>query len=689
MRKTLICILSLLPAVVAAEGYQVISTGNAQGARTGRILEEPLLVYVSDSVSGIPIPDAQVFFTITSGDGELLPLRGMETVSSSEENIFGETVTNLIVRTDYDGKAGIRLKVGNSMEEISVMAEISTPDGFILGKKVIFGCVAIDVTKLIFEVIGGLAIFLLGMRMMSEGLQRVAGNSMKSLLRRMTSNRILGLLTGALATAVIQSSSATSVITVGLVNTGLMSLQQSIGVILGANIGTTITGQLIAFKITDYAFPMIAVGFVFLAFSKNRKHQFWGRVVVGLGLLFLGMLIMKDVIQPIRSSAPVREVFARFSTSPILAIMAGTLVTMAVQSSSATVGLTMTLAGSGLIGLQGAVFLVLGDNIGTTVTAQLAAIGAGRSARRTAMAHSLFNVIGAVYFAFILMSPGSWFLHMVETTSGNIMRQVANAHSIFNIFNVLVFLPFVPLLTRLCRIIIPGEEIEHSDTEVYLDEGLLSSPVLALEGIEREVVKMARVAGNSIAKGTVHFMTGQNRSEDIFKIEDQVDGMQRDITIYSSKLFQQNLSVDLSLKLPVLLHTINDLERVSDHAVNIVEARGRINLNLETEDGPLSELARKATKIVTQMSDKIVIALEKNSLDAAQHVLKLEEKLNFLEERAREKYGESLTEFGLADLAGLAILDFILFCERAGDHYTNIAQSIIGGGVWHGESDLT
>lgn len=662
--------LSLAQSELNIQVLEYIDHGNS-----GEKLSTPLSVEVTSSRSGASIEGYPVYFTVGSGDADLIPAEGYYTVEES-------TVDGFLVQTDENGIATIDAGLGK-MGEINITATVTDSDG--VPSTAHFSFVALDIKAIVFQIIGGLAVFLLGMQMMSANLQQVAGNKMKSVLRTLTANRFMAITAGALVTALVQSSSATTVITVGFVNSALMTLQQAVGVVLGANIGTTITGQLIAFKITRYAFPMIALGFALSAFSKNRKRQMWGKVILGLGLLFLGMTTMSGIMKPLRASAPVRDFFTTFSTNPILAIIAGTLVTVFVQSSSATVGLTMTLAGSGLIGLQGAIFLVLGDNIGTTITAQLAAIGSNRAAKQAAMAHTLINVIGAFYFALLALDSDGFFMKLVRRTSSDAMRQVANAHTMFNIVNVILFIPLVPALAKLCKIIIPSGDDDTTDDDVILDSNLLTSPVLALDNLNREMTKMARVSGKGVWWAAEHFLTGKHTAKRIMAMEDRVDDMQRDLTIYASKLFKENLSYEQTLRLPVVLHTINDIERVSDHAVNMVEARDRVSGNVLDSEGPLTAAAGQAFEVIGEMAEQIVIALETHDLKAAQKVLILEGKMNQIEEEARNNYGKSLAIYGIANMSGLAILDFIDYCERAGDHMKNIAQSILGGGVWHGQ----
>ena len=676
--KFLILVLALCSSVVLGQTEINLNVlPYSDYGKSGKEMDDPLSVELISATTGNPLAHYSVRFALAAGDAELSPVEGYSTI---EEN----SCSVLLVETDSDGVARVNVDLGE-MGENNITATIVDGDG--TATVASFGIVSLDIRSIFFQVFGGLAIFIFGMQMMSKNLQQVAGNRMKSILRKLTANRLMGVMAGALVTALIQSSSATTVITVSFVNSALMTLQQAVGVILGANIGTTITGQLIAFKVTKFALPMITIGFAISTISKDNKRQMWGKVLMGLGLLFMGMTTMSGVMKPLQGSTPVREFFTQFSTSPFLGILAGTLVTVFVQSSSATVGLTMTLAGSGLIGLQGAFYLVLGDNIGTTITAQLAAIGCNRTAKQAAMAHTLIKVIGAIYFAFLIMDPHGFFMRLVRQTSTDPIRQVANAHTIFNIVNCLLFIPFVPGIARLTKLIIPSkdEDEDDNDSDVLLDDNLLDTPVLAFDSLDREMAKMARVSGKGLRMAAEHFLSGKHQAKKIMSMEDKVDDMQRDLTIYASQLFKSNLSSEQSLRLPVILHSINDIERVSDHAVNMVEARNRVEGKILDLDGPLTTAAGQAFETLREMTEQIVLALDTHDLKAAQKVLVLEGKMNQIEGEARENYGKSLATYGIANMSGLAILDFIDYCERACDHMKNIAQSIIGGGIWHGQ----
>ena len=686
--RTVLALLFLSLSLAMADGYTVDPSSNSLHGSVGSILDDQLSLTVLDSF-GRPVPGVPVHFVISSTDGSIVaPFVGIDPVILEGDTVSGD-IEGLRVTTGSDGLAAVSLKLGDKMGNNTVEAVAFLPDGSEFSTE--YSALAINLKEIIFQVIGGLAIFLLGMRMMSDSLQRVAGDRMRSILKRMTDNRILGLIAGALVTAVIQSSSATSVIAVSFVNSGLMVLRQAVGVIIGANIGTTITGQLIAFKVMAYSFPMIAIGFTMLAFSRNRRTQFWGRALVGLGLIFLGMTLMKDVLTPLKSSLAVKEFFTNFSSNPLLAILAGTLLTAIIQSSSATVGLTMTLAGAGLISLQGAVYLVLGDNIGTTVTAQLSAIGGSRAARQTAMAHTMFNVFGAIYMGLLVANPNGFVMRFFLSTSSEPLRQVANAHSFFNLFNAMIFIPLVPMLAKVCRLIIPDRKEEGINEEVILqlDDHLLNTPALAMDNLERELVKMAAYASDTVSLATRCFISGSSRPETVMAMEDRVDYMQRDLTIYASKIFQGDLDTELSLKLPVIIHSINDIERVSDHAVNMVQARDMIKGDISGQSGFLPEAVVEAAGLVHGMFQEVVKALATYDREASRSALSYEERINALEDRAKRLYAESLNRNDrLGDMTDLVLLDFINYCERIGDHLTNVAQSLLGGGFWHGTDDI-
>ena len=358
--------------------------------------------------------------------------------------------------------------------------------------------------NIFFGVIGGLGLFLFGMKVMSEGLQKIAGRSLRKILGLLTKTTIGGVLVGAGVTAIIQSSSATTVLLIGFVQAGLMTLRQSIGVILGANIGTTITAQIIAFKIHKFALPCIGIGVLLNFFVPKKNVKYIGQFMLGFGMLFFGLAIMTSVFEPLKGSPEFRQLFVTFSKNPLLALLTGTLLTMIIQSSSATVGITMTLAGVGLLDFTTAFAVILGDNIGTTITAQLAALNANITAKRTAWAHTLFKVFGAGYMLLLMgiqIKGKPIFLYFVDlVTPGNVWlgenmeRHVANTHTIFNVVNCLLFMPLAGLMVVIVTKLVKGEVevIEHQT--MHLDERMLVTPEIAIGQAKNEIIRMGQYA---------------------------------------------------------------------------------------------------------------------------------------------------------------------------------------------------
>jgi phosphate:Na+ symporter len=365
-----------------------------------------------------------------------------------------------------------------------------------------------DIKDMIFGTIGGLGLFLFGMQLMTDGLKKTAGQKLKSLLEALTKHRVVAVIMGALVTCLIQSSSATTVMTVGLVNAGLLTLRQALCVVLGANIGTTFTAWLVSafalFKITSYALPLIGAGFLFSIVGKSEKARSVGQIMLGFGLLFMGIHFMKEAFGPLKDSESAKQALIWLGGNPILAVIAGTLLTMLLQSSSASIAMIQTLAFQGAFGtdwdlvLRVAIPFILGDNIGTTITAQIAALRTSRNAKRTAMGHTMFNVIGVLY-VLPLVQMG-WFADAVEwvapfkLSDGTIMVYLAIAHSTFNVFNTIVFLPLMRVLETIVMWILPVKEDEVVWQPVILEKHLLHTPVLALEQARREIVRMARAA---------------------------------------------------------------------------------------------------------------------------------------------------------------------------------------------------
>jgi len=553
------------------------------------------------------------------------------------------------------------------------------------------------VKDMIFGTVGGLGLFLFGMGLMSDGLKKVAGQKLKSLLESLTKHRVIAVIVGALTTCLIQSSSATTVMTVGFVNAGLLTLKQALCVVLGANVGTTITAGLVSvlavFKITNYALPLVGVGFLINVLGKTERNRSIGQVMIGFGLLFLGIHFMKEAFDPLKDSQGVQEALIWLGRNPLLAVLAGTAITMLLQSSSASIAIIQMLAFQGAFGtdwplvLQVAIPYILGDNIGTTITAQLAALRSSRNAKRAAMGHTIFNVIGVVYMLPLVWT--GWFSQAVEWLSpgqlgqNTIMSNIFFAHFMFNAFNTIMFLPFIDGLAALVVKIIPVTGIELAQKPVVLEKHLLNTPVIALEQTKREIIRMSQTAKKAVMR-SISGIINNNRKElgTVRDLEDFTDMLQLEITSYLSALSRRNLSDEVSIELPVLLHTVNDLERIGDHAVNIAEiAERKIGQKLLFSESALKE-ANELRKEIEQMCDNIITALKNNDIREAKLALVHENNLNRMQMEFRRSHVERMTDGICSPQTGLIFIDLVDNVEKIGDHLTNIAQAIIGGLQW-------
>jgi len=558
------------------------------------------------------------------------------------------------------------------------------------------------VKEMIFGIVGGLGLFLFGMGIMSNGLKEIAGQKLKDILGALTKHRVLGVLMGALTTALIQSSSATTVMIVGFVNAGLLTLKQALCVVLGANIGTTFTAWLVStfglggLNITAFALPAIGIGFLLRTVGKTRKIKSFGNILLGFGILFVGIGFMKDAFSPLRDSTEVQRALIWLGQNPLLAVLAGTVLTMLLQSSSASIMIVQVLAFQGAFGTdwhvaaQVAIPFILGDNIGTTITAELAALQTSRNSKRVARGHTMFNVIGVAY-----MLPLVWtglfgkiveWITPFELSQSTIMVHIAVAHSMFNVFNAIVFTAIVGWLEAIVTKIVPITEDELAQQPVALEKHLLNTPVIALEQTKREIIRMARTAKKAL-RFSVSGIVDDNRKElgSVREIEDFIDVFQLEITSYLSALSRRHLSDEVSIELPVLLHTVNDLERIGDHAVNIVEiAERKIEQKLSFSNSALTE-AEQLRKEIDLMFDNVIAALENNDISAAKSaVLTNENNLNKMQIDFRRSHVRRMSEGVCSAETGLIFIDLVDNVEKIGDHLTNIAQAIIGGLQWEG-----
>ncbi len=556
------------------------------------------------------------------------------------------------------------------------------------------------VKDMIFGTVGGLGLFLFGMGLMSDGLKKVAGQRLKDLLESLTKHSIVGVVVGLLTTALIQSSSATTVMTVGFVNAGLLTLKQALSVVLGANVGTTVTAGLVSvlavFKITSYALPFVGVGFLLTILGKKQKTKSIGQVMIGFGVLFLGIHFMKEAFAPLKDHEDVRNALIWLGGNPILAVLAGTAITMLLQSSSASIAMIQMLAFQGVFGtdwhlaLRVVIPYILGDNIGTTITAQIAALRTSRNAKRTAMGHTIFNVIGVMYILPLVWWHG-WFAMIVERitpgelTQHTIMTHIFFAHFTFNVFNVIVFLPFIGVLEAIVLKMLPVTEAELAQKPVTLEKHLLDTPVIALEQTKSEIVRMAHTAKQALMIAISGIISDDRKGlGKVREIEDFIDMQQLEITSYLTALSRRNLSDEVSIELPVLLHTVNDLERIGDHAVNIVEIGERkMDQKLSWSESALGE-AQMLRKEIETMFDYLISALENNDIEPAKWALSNENSLNTMQIEFRRSHVDRMTEGICTPQAGLIFIDLVDNIEKCGDHLTNIAQAIIGGLQWEG-----
>jgi phosphate:Na+ symporter len=552
---------------------------------------------------------------------------------------------------------------------------------------------------LIFGLFGGLGLFLYGMKIMSEGLQKIAGDRMRKVLAALTNNRIIATVVGIVVTAIIQSSSATTVMVIGFVNAGLMSLIQAIGVVLGANIGTTITAQLIAFKITKFALPAIGIGVALKMFSRRKSWIYVGEAVLGFGLIFYGLSVMKTAFDPIKDSGELNHMFLMVGDHLFLAVIVGAVITMIVQSSSATIGITLALASSGLLTFETSVAVILGENIGTTITANIAAIGTNVAARRTALCHLLFNVIGVAY----MLALFPYFTSLVESITPGmsdfaittqqqasvygldmgdkpyIARHIANTHTLFNVVNTLVFLPFIGLLATIASKLVSGTESELDVQLKYIDNRMLETPPLALSQARAETVRMADIAKSCLNR-TIDFLHRNDLRmlKDLRKTEDMLDMLQKEIINFLVAISQCPVTQEASKEISSLMHMVNDLEKIGDYCENLWEQNERkIDKKAKFSDMANEEIATLAAKTM-EFLEFVTRALEERNVGIEEQAHAMENCIDELEDQYRRHHITRLNTGECAVIPGLIFIDMLHNFEKIGDHTHSISRAIVG-----------
>ena len=533
------------------------------------------------------------------------------------------------------------------------------------------------ILEIAISLLGGLGLFLYGMNLMAEGLQKSAGDKLKKIVEKLTSNTVMGVLVGTVVTAIIQSSSAATVMVVGFVNAGIMSLSQAIGVIMGANIGTTVTAQLVSFKLEAIAPVALGIGIILYLFSKKEKTKELATILLGFGILFTGMEFMKDAVKPLAEYEGFRRALIYFGEHQFLGIIAGFAITGIIQSSSASMGMLIALASQGLIPLSSALPILYGDNIGTCVTSLLSSIGASRNAKRAATMHLTFNVIGTLIFVLILNYPISALVKWLDPTDA--ARQIANAHTIFNVVNVLILLPFAKYIVKIVLKIMPitEEESEATTATKYLDERIIQTPSIALGNTVKEVSRMGQKANKALEYSMNSLinksMTDVEKTE---KYEEHVNMLQKEILNYLLKLSKSPLNDEERNKVDLLFNTVNDIERVSDHAENISElSRLAIEKDLQFSDTALEEM----NNIYSKAKENFNVALkglESYDKSIISKVYEIEDEVDALDKLYRKKHIERLNNGKCTIDSGVLFLDLLTNLERISDHSCNIVNNV-------------
>ena len=540
-----------------------------------------------------------------------------------------------------------------------------------------------------FGFIGGMGMFLYGMHIMAEGMQKAAGGRLQKFLGMITNNRLMAVLIGAVITGIIQSSAATTVMVVGFVNGGILTLSQAAGVIMGANIGTTITAWIVSMnQLGDamilttpefYAPLVVGVGALVLVFSMSEKRKMVAEILLGLGLLFLGLKYMSSSINPYTQNPIFSDIFVVLGKNPLLGILAGAVVTAAIQSSSASVGILQTLSMSGIVNMSSAIFITLGQNIGTCITALLSSIGGSRTAKRAAVIHLLFNVIGALVFGILGFVYFSFDTKMALSSMSSV--EISIFHTLFNATMTILLFPFAEVLVKLSGLIVKedkksakAKEDEEEVTLKHLDIRIFSSPALALETVSMEVVHMGEIAFENVNRAIDAVISGSEESvQKVLKAEKTINKIQEILTEYIIKLDNQVLNEHQKLVLNDLFYTVSDIERIGDHAENIVENADIIKKkNLKFSETAINDLKEIASYVCESVSYAIE-ARKDMSLEAVRKVNKNEDMVDNMEDELREKHIDRLSKGLCQTESGVIFLDIVSNLERISDHATNIA----------------
>ena len=525
---------------------------------------------------------------------------------------------------------------------------------------------------------GGLGLFLFGMRLMSESIEKAAGAKLRGILEMFTTNRFLGMLVGIIFTAVIQSSSACTVMVVSFVNSGLMNLYQAAGVIFGANIGTTVTSQLVSFNLSEIAPVFLLAGILGVMFCKRQSIVKICHIVLGFGVLFMGLSGMSSAMSGMRDMPEIVHILSSL-TSPMLAILVGTILTAVIQSSSVTVSIVLLMANQGLLELPICLFIVLGCNIGACTSALLASLNGKKDAKRAAMIHFLFNVIGTVLMYLILklaMNPVMDMLHMVSGTNSG--RFVANAHTIFKIFQVIALFPFAGLIVKLTYVFVPGDDVKMDDrdnfTLKYIGEKTVFNPATAVVEVDKELKRMATLASDNLNRAMNALITLDEEDIDtVYTVEKNINFLNHSITNYLVKINQTTLPIEDQKSIGALFHIVNDIERIGDHAENVADAAKR---RKETGVSFSKEAQHELGEMLDMVNTIIRFSVEMFSTgtdELAEDVRQLEDAIDEKEREIQKSHIQRMTKNLRTPEASMIFSDIVSGLERVADHATNIA----------------
>lgn len=531
--------------------------------------------------------------------------------------------------------------------------------------------------QMLLGAIAGLSLFLYGMKLMADGLQKVAGNKLKGFIRTLTKNRFMSVLVGIFVTMIIQSSSATSVMVVGFVNAGIMNLQQAIGIIFGANIGTTITGQMVSLNLAQWAPVAIASGLIMRTIVKNHQLKDTAEILIGFGILFIGMNFLKDALAPLKDSPAFSDWITQYGHNPVIGIAIGFIMTLALQSSSATIGVLIALAAQGVLPFTTALYIIYGDNIGTCTTALISSFGTSRRGKQVAVIHLSFNIIGTIYFMLFLQG----FITSVVSSVNpdDLPRQIANAHSLFNIINVVVLFPFANWLIKLAQFIVPenDDKKELTNEYTYLEPLILKTPAIALRNSIYEYISMAIEAERTI-ENAVKALSSRDKDyiQKAYDHEEKVNQFEKRLIEFLIELSRTNISNDDVEAVEILISSINDVERISDHAENIADSAAIfIDKNIELDEEVKAELAY-VYKLVQKGYHLAIDSFSTGDKRRIQEIIEIEREIDRLKIEIRDKHIKRMNKGEATPESGVFVMDLLSNLERISDHFRNIAESI-------------